>query len=106
MKTYTFSLACLDQDIKMDHKAQCVYLYVEAHHRYNYHCSLCDAEKLCCSPELLSAVCGGLLCQMFVDFTDFDLDIALRLCSWYRLLFVECWNEMMVRDSATTKEKQ
>jgi len=78
MKTYTFSLECLDQDIKMDRKAQHIYLNVEACHRYNDHCLLCDAEKSHCSTELVSALFGGLLSQMFIDFTDFRLDIALR----------------------------
>lgn len=77
-KTYTISLECLDQDIKMDHKAQRIYLNVEAGHRYSAHCSLCDAEKSYCSSELVSALFRGLLSQMFIGFTDFDLDIALR----------------------------
>jgi len=107
MKTYTFSLECLDQDIKMDHKARRIYLNVEACHWYNDHCPLCDAEKSYCRSELLSALFIGLLSRMFIDFTDFHLDIALRSYSRYRLMLVECWNEMMVReDSATTKEKQ
>jgi len=37
----------------MDHKAQRIYLNVEACHWYSDHYSLCDAEKSYCSSELV-----------------------------------------------------